>query len=58
MLCKALGIHTRRQPSSPGEEVRVSVVLQEVMSGPAQRTNSGSHEKCGLREGEAQEGSC
>ena len=58
MLCWALGPHTRRPPFPPGEEVEVSVVLQDVKSGLAQSSDSSSHEKCGLREGEAQERNC
>jgi len=58
MPCRALGPHARRLPSPPGEEVEVSVVLQDVKSGLAQSTDSSSHEKCGLREGEAQERNC
>ena len=57
MLCWAVGPHTRRPTSPPGEEVEVSVVLQEAKSGLAQSTSSSSH-KCGLREGEAQERNC
>ena len=54
MLCWALGPHTRRPPFPPGEEVEVSVVLQDVKSGLAQSTDSSSHEKCmeGFKQGE------